>query len=308
MNTALPTAKGVIVPLITPVNEDGNVDKLSLKKVIRHCINSGVDGVFIGGSSGMGPLLTDRQWQIAMETARQETDSEVLLLGGVICTSSRIAVEKIKILEKTGFKHIAVTPTYYITLTRDDQFLRHFDICRQATDMDMVVYNIPSCTNSRIPLSVIEKMGRSGWFNAMKESSGDRDYFQSAMKILQPYDIDILQGNEPDIEWALLNGAGGIVPVCANYEPSTFVTAWNASQNRDKKILQDAQKRIDHIRDIMIVQSENWIAGVMYALSTQNIGNGKPLAPLNEISQESKKLIDNLEIIDISKGVLNEIS
>ena len=169
--------KGVIVPVITPVDENENVDQPAFRKVIRRCLESGADGVFAGGSSGMGPLLTDQQWRISMETAREEVGTDSVLLGGVICTSSKIAVEKIRILEKIGFRHIAVTPTYYITLTRDEQFLRHFDICRQATDMEMVVYNIPSCTNSEIPLRVIEKMARGGCFKALKESSGDRGLF-----------------------------------------------------------------------------------------------------------------------------------
>jgi 4-hydroxy-tetrahydrodipicolinate synthase len=252
-------------------------------------------------------MLSDSQWQILMETARQSVSNEKILLGGVICTSSRIAVEKIKILEKIGFKHIAVTPTYYITLNRDDQFLRHFDICRNSTDMEMIVYNIPSCTNSQIPLSVLEKMAQEGWFSALKESSGDRGYFESALRVLHNYDLSILQGNEPDIEWGLSRGAEGIVPVCANYEPATFVTAWNASQKADKKLLGEAQKRIDYVRDVILVQSENWIAGIMYALASENIGNGKPLEPLNEISKQSKEAIDQLETINLSKGVFSEV-
>jgi dihydrodipicolinate synthase/N-acetylneuraminate lyase len=307
MSNTTPGVKGVIVPVITPVDDNGRIDEQSMRSVIRRCLKADTDGVFVGGSSGMGPMLTESQWQLCMETAFDEAGPEVLLLGGIICTSSQIAKERIKILERIGYKYIAVTPTYYITLTNEQEFEKHFDICRQATDMEMVVYNIPSCTNSQIPLTVLEKMARSGWFHAMKESSGDRGYFESALRILQKYDINILQGNEPDIEWGLSIGAGGIVPVCANYEPSTFVAAWTAAQKGDKKRLQEAQKRIDRVRDVLIVQPENWISGVMYGLSTQNIGNGKPLAPLIEISEESKKLINNFETMDLSKGVFSEI-
>ncbi|AQQ70482.1 4-hydroxy-tetrahydrodipicolinate synthase [Limihaloglobus sulfuriphilus] len=297
---------GVIVPIITPVDQNENVDEVAFRAAIRRCLDAGVDGIFAGGSAGMGPLLSDDQWQRAMEIASDEVDSDRVLLGGAISTSTRRAVEKIKVLEKTGFKHMAVTPSFYYTLKRDQEFLAHFDKCRQASSMDMVVYNIPSCTYSSIPLSVLEQMASQGWFTTMKESGGDRAYFKTAMEISLQYGFDLLQGNEPDIAWGLSCGAKGIIPVCANYEPQTFVAAWNASKNGDNEMLEQAQKRADYIREILLINSENWIAGIMYGVASLGIGSGIPVLPLEEVSESSKKQIDALNIINLCSGALNE--
>jgi len=215
---------GVIVPIITPVDENEHVDEKAFRMVIRRCLDAGVDGIFAGGSSGMGPLLLDSQWQRAMEVARDEVDDRFALMAGVIAESTARAVERIRLLERIGYDRMIVTPTFYITLDHEEEMLCHFGSCRDATNMEMVLYNIPNCTGSNIPLKAVEKMVRRGWARLYKESSGDIDYFSRALQICQDLGANILQGHEPDIERALSMGAAGMVPVCANYEPATFVT------------------------------------------------------------------------------------
>jgi len=302
------SVSGVIVPVVTPVDENERVDEKSYRAVLNYCLNAGVDGVFVGGSAGMGPLLTEMEWKRAMGIARSEVNNGKFLLGGVICTSTAIAIERIKFLEKCGYDYMVVTPTYYITLNDPQQFFAHFDICRQSSVMEMVVYNIPSCTYSQIPLSVLEKMAEQGFYKTIKESSGNRDYFSKTLEIAKSYGISVLQGNEPDMAWGLSNGAGGIVPVCANYEPGTFVALWQAHRNNDKELMRAAQSRIDQIRDSLLVKSENWIAGIMYGVSSIGMGIGKPVRPLSEISDTSKKRIDALNVINIRREILDGIN
>lgn len=292
---------GVIVPVITPVDKNEDVDEKAYREVIRYCLNAGVDGIFAGGSSGMGPLLSDTEWRRVMEIARDEIGDGKILLGGVIATSTRRAVKQISFLESIGYRHAAVTPTFYITISSVDEMLSHFGACREATDMEMVVYNIPGCTNSSIPLGVMEKMASNGWMKAIKESSGDREYFSDLMKIACEYGLDVMQGNEPNIEWGLNLGAAGIVPVCGNYEPATFVAAVQSAANGEKRTLCHIQQRINLIRDALLMGDKNWIAGIMYGMKTLGIGSGIAVRPLQELSPEEKKLIDALEVVHPAK-------
>ncbi len=117
----------------------------------------------------------------------------------------------------------------YLKAEKDENFLRHFGRCRQQTDMEMVVYNIPGCTNSEIPLNVLEKMAKDGYYKVAKESSGSKEYFAALMRIASEYDINVLQGSEVNAKWGLMLGASGLVPVCANFEPRTYVNAWKAA-------------------------------------------------------------------------------
>ena len=294
MSESTRAIEGVIVPLLTPVDEQERVDESAMRALIRHCLKGGANGIFVGGTSGLGPLLADDQWERLMEIARDEVEDSVPLLGGVIATSTVRAIERIRVLDRIGFRHMVVTPTFYVTPTRHDEFLAHFDGCRQATAMNLIVYNIPSCTAASIPVSAIAEMVRLGWTRVVIESSGDRDYFLELTKTVSESETTILQGHEPDIAWGLSVGAKGMVPVCANYAPSLFAAAWRASRAGDETRLAELQKRIMAVRETLLLGDKSWLAGAMYGVHTLGIGRGKVLRPIQELSNEQKREIEAL--------------
>ena len=285
---------GVIVPIITPIDENENVDEQSLRAVIRHCIDAGVHGIFAGGSAGMGPLLTDSAWQKLMEISAHEVNGQVALLGGIVSTSTARALDRIKVLDSLGYGSMVVTPTYYITLHTHEEMMAHFTACRDATDMQMIAYNIPGCTGSSVPLETMEELARRQWIDLVKESSGDSDYFKAVLEMCLDYGIGAMQGNEIDIDWSLMTGAAGIVPVCANYDPALFVKTYKASQDRDEKTVAACQQQINAIREAIGAHRKNWISGVMYSVHTLGICVENPVRPLQQLSTEQKKQIDKL--------------
>jgi 4-hydroxy-tetrahydrodipicolinate synthase len=294
MSEVADVIEGVVVPLLTPVDENERVDEPALRALIRHCLEGGVNRLFVGGSAGMGPLLTDDQWVRLMEIARDEVDDPVPLLGGVMATSTGRAIERIKTLAQVGFNHVVVTPTYYITPTRHEEFIAHFDGCRQATDMNMIVYNIPSCIGAAIPVSAIVEMVKQGWTRTIKESSGDRDYFLTVMRALEDTNAAVLQGNEPDIAWGLSSGARGMVPVCANYAPRLFTAAWNASQAGAENRLNELQAEISSVRETLLMGAKHWLAGAMYGVHTLGMGSGHVTRPIQKLTEVQQREIDAL--------------
>lgn len=286
---------GVVVPVITPVDNKQKVDEEAFRAVIRMCIAAGADGIFAGGSAGMGPLLTESEWVRCMEIAYDEVNGDCTLLGGIITTSTLRALERIRILEQIGYDKIAVTPTFYITLKTDEEILSHFGACRESTSMEIIGYNIPSCTHSSISPKAMRSMCRRQWFTAIKESSGDRVYFGELLKIAKEYGINLLQGNEPDIAWGLSLGAQGMVPVCANFDPVTFTALYAAWQKGDVQRVSGLQERILEIREIsQFSHGGNWIAGIMCAAARRGIGSGIPLLPIQPLDAKGQALIDTL--------------
>jgi len=294
MSDSANVIEGLVVPLLTPLDENERVDEPALRAQIRRCLEGGVNGIFVGGSAGMGPLLTDDQWVRLIEIARDEVDDPVPLLGGVMATSTGRAIERIKILEQTGFKHVVVTPTYYITPTRHEEFMAHFDGCRQATDMNLIVYNIPSCIGADIPVGAIIEMVQQGWTRTIKESSGDRDYFMAVTDTLQESGAAVLQGNEPDIAWGLSSGARGLVPVCANYVPRLFAEAWKASEAGEEDRLNELQAQISSVRETLLMGEKHWLAGATYGVRTFGVGGGHVTRPIQKLTEAQQREIDDL--------------
>jgi 4-hydroxy-tetrahydrodipicolinate synthase len=283
---------GVIVPAYTPIAGDGKVDAAALRKLVARCVSAGAEAIFVGGSAGMGPMLTESQWEAALATVLETAGDSAPVLSGIIAPSTQRALLEIEASRRLGCGTIVVTPTFYITIRSHDEMLSHFRACREATDQQMVIYNIPSCTGSSIPIPVVRAAAERGWATALKESSGDRSYFAQAMDAVRGTEMVVLQGNEPDIAWGLRGGAAGIVPVCANCEPAPFVDAVRAARARDWARLDELQKRIDLIRDTILVGDHNWISGMSCALNVLGIGNGAPLLPLQPVGSERRGRIE----------------
>ena len=285
---------GVVVPVITPVDDEERVDEPAYRATIRRLIAAGVDAIFVGGSAGEGPLLTAIEWERMVTIAHDEVGGAVHLLGGAIDTSTRRVLEKIRILSQLGFPYTVVTPTYYITLRTPDEHLRLFGECvEHAGNTEIIAYNIPSCTGSAIPAETVIEMARRGWIRTMKESSGDFDYFRRLAVEGAEYGLRLLQGDEPHIAAGLLAGAVGIVPVCANFEPATYIAAYEAGIAGDAAALGPLQERILYIREKLLLSSPLWIAGIKYAMSCLGLGSGMPISPLYSLTAvEQQKIAD----------------
>lgn len=284
--------KGVIVPVVTTTKNDDKVDEISFRKLIRRIIKKGINGMFIGGSAGEGPLLTMKEWHRMNEIAFDENKGEVHLLGGVSDTSTAKIKEKIKILKKIGYKYFVLTPSFYITLTNDEEFFRLFGECKEvAGEMEMIAYNIPSCTSSILPVDVLCDMAKRDWIRYCKESSGDLEYLKEVINKGSKFGLKVLMGDEANMDKGLLAGACGIVPVAANYEPETFIKIYQAAIEGNLDEVYKMQERITLLRETLVKAGTCWIAGLKYALHCLGIGIGKPVSPLQPLSKEEKKKV-----------------
>jgi 4-hydroxy-tetrahydrodipicolinate synthase len=282
---------GVIVPVITPVDPDDRVDEESFRKIIRHVIEGGVHGLFVGGSAGEGPLLAEKEWARMMEIALDENRGEIPLLGGVMDTSTGRVKEKIRSLKQMGYEYFVVSPTFYISLNAPEEHFRLFSECVEAgSGMEMVGYNIPQNTHSQVPVEIFHECARRGWLRYCKDSSGDMEYFRR----LQATGLKVFTGSEVDLADKLLAGAVGAVNVCANYEPGTYVRAYTAALKKDGEALRKIQERVDFLRQSLCLGGPCWLSGVKYAVSTLGIGSGKPVSPLQPAPEKQRKGIDEI--------------
>jgi len=284
---------GVVVPIIVPLDERDRVDAPAFRKHIRFLAERGVHGLFVGGSAGEGPLLTNHEWTRMMEIAIDEAGDRLSLLGGVMDTSTARVVERIRLLQDIGYRHVVVTPTYYITPKTPDEHVRLFEACKQThPDMEMIAYNIPAAVGSAISLETFLTLGRRGLIRYCKESSENLPFFMELVTAGQELGLEVLMGNEVNIADALRAGAIGMVPVCANVEPETFVGAYDAAARHDDAALQRAQDRINFLRESLVLAGSCWLAGPKYALCRMGLGTGKLVSPLQPLSAAEQRRVD----------------
>ena len=282
---------GVIVPSITPVDANDRVDEHAFRTHLEFLINAGVHGIFIGGTAGEGPLLTFKEWQRALEVAFEVCEGKAVLLGGALDTSTAKVRERVRALAAIGYQNFVVTPSFYMKLKFGEEHLRFFGGCREAgVDMNMIPYNIPSFTGSVIPVTVMHEMVSRGWISACKESSEDLTYVSRLLSLHRESGLRVLIGSELHAMTALLMGADGVVPVCANFEPGTFTAAYEA--RNDPQRLGPLQERITQLVLNVVLGPRSWIAGVKYAALRHAGVPATPVSPTEPLNSSEREEID----------------
>jgi len=286
---------GVVVPVITPVDDGDRVHEPAFRRLLQRLLAAGVHGIFVGGSAGEGPLLAAEAWRRMAEIACDEVRGRVPLLGGVMETSTRRAVEKLQALKSIGYRYAVLTPSFYIATRAGSEHLRLFGAAREAAgDLELIAYNIPSCTNSTLAVDTICEMARRGWIRCCKESSGDFDYLSDLLRRGRELGLTVLAGDEPTSGAALLAGAGGIVPVCANYDPQTFIRLYEAGARGDRAGVERHMQRVAVLREALLLSGPCWLAGIKYALAALGIGTGRPVSPLEPADAARQRRIQTL--------------
>lgn len=275
--------KGIIVPLITPLKSGNQLDRSALRKLVRHCLDGGVHGLFPGGTSGYGPMLPRKVWTRLMETVLDEAGNPDFVMAGAIAPSTALVFELVCLLEKIGYRRFVVTQPFYIRPKSNEEFLRHFMTIAEATAMEMVLYDIPPCTGSVIPDEIVLALSRQSITSDFKDSANDSSRFERLCLQGGATGLRMYMGMKPNFEWLRRIGAYGCVPVPANVFPSVFSKAWESKDSR-------AQTEVSEIWD-SFVKSNDFISATIYALSQIGIGTGLGLTPYAEPDEKIKQSI-----------------
>src|ERR1700761_3919833 len=142
---------GIIPPMLTPTDAHDAVDESGLRRSIDWLVREGVNGLFVGGSAGEGPLLVDREWARLAEIAFDQAGSRVPMLIGVQDTSTRKVLDKVRRAREIGYRYYVLTPTFYNPCRSANEQLRLYGACVDAAgSMELVAYNIPQLTISAV--------------------------------------------------------------------------------------------------------------------------------------------------------------
>jgi 4-hydroxy-tetrahydrodipicolinate synthase len=287
--------RGIIVPVITPLDDEENVDEKAFRELLRRLVAAGVHGVFVGGTAGEGPLLAAGEWRRMVEIAFDEAGGKILLLAGVMEMSTRRVREKVRILEAIGCTHFVLTPTFYVITRSATEHLRLFAAAREAgAGMEMVAYNLPVSTGASIAVETVLEMVRRGWIRCCKESSGDLAFFRELIERGRDLGLSVLIGDEPVMIDGLKAGAKGLVPGCANVFPGIYLRLYEQACGGDWDAAVETHRLALRVRGPLVVDGTCWLAGIKYAAALTGIGTGRLVSPLEPCGARQREAIERL--------------
>ena len=237
--------RGVIVPILTPLNDDETVDTASMRRLVNYLIEGGVHGIWAAGTTGEFAALDAEQHLLAIETVVDEVADRVPVIGNVSAPSSKLTVKLGRAVQEWGLAGIAATPPYYYPCAQDE-VLAHFRYVRDQVGLPLWVYNIPVTVKTVVEPQTIAALAGEGTVVGVKDSSGAGEPLAQLNVLCDQASIRLYRflGSVFRITTASSVGAHGVIPGIANLVPAIVSRGWEAGEAGDVEAARDYQARI----------------------------------------------------------------
>lgn len=225
---------GLIPPMVTPLDERRRLDVSGVKKMVRHLLDGGVDGIFLLGTTGEGPHLSYAiRASLVKETCRL-VRGRVPVLVGITETDFEDALAFASVCKKHGAAAVVAAPPYYFKLTQDE-CISWFTAMADRSPLPVVVYDMPTHTDTTIEPATIARLAGHPNIVAMKDSSSVIALFNKFRVALSPFAkrFSLFMGPDEAMGEAVLLGADGGVCTGANLWPRTFKRMYDAAVRGD---------------------------------------------------------------------------
>lgn len=279
--------KGVLPALLTPFDKDGNVCKSSVDKLIRYNLKKGVNGFYVGGSTGEGILLTIEERIALFNYAAEANEGKSTLIAHVGTIATKHAIEMAKGAEKAGFDAISAVAPYYFKFGSEAIKQYYYDIA-SSVSIPMIIYNFPGANGFSLDKETAENMfAANDKFIGIKHTTSDM-YALQQFKTMKADPI-VYNGFDEMFLGGLAMGADGGIGSTYNFMAEKFLAIYDAFKKGDIKEAQRVQNEANEIINVLIKYGV--FASEKYVLDCLGIPMGGCRKPFLPLCEEGKSVL-----------------
>lgn len=284
--------RGVVVPMVTPVTQNGLLDTVAVKRIIDFFAQYQVSPLLMG-TTGEGNSVSQSDGQQFVEAAVKAAEGRILIYAGLTGNCFTEQVRQSEIYTALGADVIVATlPTYY-ALT-DGQMYEYYKTLADCITGPLMLYNILATTHMSIPVDVIRKLAYHPNIVGLKDSERDLERMAQCIDIAKGRDdFAYFCGWAAQSAHSLELGGNGIVPSTGNYVPDMFQQLFDAAVAGDMKKANRLQEETNEIAKIY--QKDRTLGQSLTALkvmmSTKGLCEPWMLMPLTRLSAAEEQTI-----------------
>lgn len=292
---------GTGVALVTPFDENLNIDEESLRRLADHVIRGGVDFLVVLGTTAECAVLTAEEKAKVVQIIADENKGRLPLMVGVGGNDTAEVVSTIKQAEwlKMCQGILSITP-YYNKPTQEGIYA-HFKAISQVSPLPLCLYNVPGRTGVNMTAATLARLSKDcPNIVAVKEASGN---FEQATAILRTKreDLVALSGDDAVVLPLMALGFEGVISVLANVLPAECAALVNHVKNGNYAAAQKLHLALSELCKLLFLEGNP--AGIKAALHAAGIIRCNTLRlPLTPVSGELYEKLKLAVSIDISRA------
>lgn len=265
--------KGVVVPILTPIDEDEKIDEKKLRKQVDYVIEGGVLGILAFGSNGEFYMVEEDEMERGLQIIIDQTAGRVPVYFGIGAISTKKCCRLAKMARKYGAAGISILQPMFLKPMEKELFLHFKTIADCVPGLPVLLYNNPGRVGYTMSGSLVERLAHEVEnIVGMKDTSGDITQTAEFIRRTRDVDFKVFGGKDTLLYASLCHGAVGGVCTAANFMPELITDVYNKFAAGDMKGSLEAQFKLNPVRLSMDGASFPVAAKDMANLRGRNIG------------------------------------
>jgi 4-hydroxy-tetrahydrodipicolinate synthase len=299
--------RGIIPPLITPLESQDRLDHGGLERLLEHVIGGGVDGVFLLGTTGEGPSLSAELRRELVACTCRLVAGRAPVLVGITDSSFSDAVALAGFAAEAGAQAVVSAGPLYFAVEQA-WLLRYFERLAEESPLPVFLYNMPACTQVAFEVETVARASGLDGVAGIKDSSGSLGYVHQLQRALagRP-DFTLLVGPEELLAESVLLGAHGGVSGGANLFPRLYTSLYRAALRGDLAETRRLQAAVIEVCARIFEAGSygtHYLQGLKYAASLLGLCSEEVAMPYGPLEEDGKKRVaEAVERLRIMPGV-----
>ncbi len=275
--------------MVTPFTADGEVDWPGVEKLIDDLITGGADGIVVSGTTGETSTLTDPEKIRLVQVGKDVAAGRAKIITGGGSNETAHAMQLARQSEKAGADGNLVVTPYYNKPTQAG-ILTHFRMIADATDLPVILYDIPGRTGVPIKYETILRLSKHPNILAVKDAKGD---FSEVSRVLNQTDLLYFSGDDANVLPHMAIGAAGLIGVTANVAPAPYRVIVDAVNAGDLATATAAHRSLEPLVRAIMTHVPGTVAAKYILHGLGRISSPRVRLPLVGPEEWEAEMIEN---------------
>ena len=280
--------QGTGTALITPFDEDLNVDYKALRELVRFQLDKKVNFLVVLGTTGEAPVIDEEERKKIIDTVISEVDGKIPIVIGTGSNDTRKVVKLNKISEDLKADGVLIVNPYYNKGTQSS-LIDHYKYIAERTPLPIILYNVPGRTAMNMhPDTILRIHSACTNVTAVKEACGDISQIASLIS-MKPDSLSVLSGNDDQTLPIMALGGVGVISVFSNPFPAQMTEITNAMLSRDLIKARELNNKYLKMMNSLFIETSPM--PVKFACSYLGLCKNTLRLPLRPITENSGNII-----------------
>jgi len=275
---------GSLVALVTPMQDDGQVDWLALTQLVEWHVAAGTHGIVAVGTTGESPTLAVDEHLAVIRTVVEVAAGRLAVIAGTGANSTREAIELTAAAAQIGVDAALLVTPYYNKPTQEGLY-QHYKAIAEAVPLPQILYNVPGRTGVDMQNATVARLLGVPNIVGIKDATGNVARGIELIGLLGDQ-MAVYSGDDATAIDLILNGAKGNISVTANVAPDVMAQACEAALAGDADRAQALNNQLAELNQVLFVESNpipvKWALAEMGRIG---LGIRLPLTVLSESAQ-----------------------